>query len=795
MKPNKVWVFSDLIEKNKRQFKVPVYQRNYDWSTIECEKLFYDILHAFDTDKKHFTGTIVYIVDNTTSTLDEVLIIDGQQRLTTLYILLKTLLDYSNEMNSVRVKEEIEEVIFNRHCDEVYKIKLKPIKSDNEQLKYLVENRIDEMDRNSHIYKNYEFFKVKIKESLDAGYELRDVLDGIKKLEMVEIVLDVSQGDEPQKIFESINSTGLELSLADLIRNYLLMDDANQDYLYDYYWQPIEKNVGYANLGEFVITFLNSQLSRTVNSKNAYRCFKEHCEAGSLSHEDVLKELKRDSKYYGTIIGVNSTSFKREIVELLQSFYAIKQTTINPLLFRILRDYEDSLIDDETIINVLDYLLTYLVRITACEINKNLAKFFNSFYSRVIQNEASYENYYENFVYFLNSIRTNDRMPTDKEFRDALIYKPIYKKPICKFLLATIENSTHERLDTSNLTIEHILPQKENAAAWKAELGSEYEKVYETYLHTLGNLTITGYNSELGTKPFSEKKELIRNNSRANILNECVLSVDKWNEISILKRAKSLAGKLVEAFDYVNVGTESPRQDSALYFSVDCDFDLSNTKPSGCSLIGEQFTTQSWSDLLTKIISTFYDLDSKALLQLATVNYSIPRARESYITNDRRLLRKPKQIENTGIYYETNLSANNVLSFIKALLDEYGLETDDFMFSLTEMPFDIKNESTWEQGAITTGKLFYCLFEDLVKRELITAEEIERLKDKAYTKSLFRETDYPALANNRTDNRGNSARMRYRSVPIKFNGSDIYVSTQFFESDRNAIIDWFKSHQ
>lgn len=136
MKPNKVWVFSDLIEKNKRQFKVPVYQRNYDWSTIECEKLFYDILYAFDTDKKHFTGTIVYIVDNTTSTLDEVLIIDGQQRLTTLYILLKTLLDYSNEMNSVRVKEEIEEVIFNRHCDEVYKMKLKPIKSDNEQLKY-----------------------------------------------------------------------------------------------------------------------------------------------------------------------------------------------------------------------------------------------------------------------------------------------------------------------------------------------------------------------------------------------------------------------------------------------------------------------------------------------------------------------------------------------------------------------------------------------------------------------------------------------------------------------------------
>lgn len=254
MQPYRVWVFSDLIEKNKRVFKVPVYQRNYDWSNIQCEKLYQDIMKANEQDHKHFTGTIVYIVGSVSSNLNEVLIIDGQQRLTTVYILLKALYDAAKGV-SARIGTEIEEVMFNRNCDEKYKLKLKPVKSDNEQLLLLINDEIDGMDRNSNIYKNYITFKNLIENTLSMGLEVNDILDGIKKLEMVEIVLDKSQGDEPQKIFESINSTGLELSLADLIRNYLLMDDENQDELYENYWSAVEKNVGYRNLGDFVINF------------------------------------------------------------------------------------------------------------------------------------------------------------------------------------------------------------------------------------------------------------------------------------------------------------------------------------------------------------------------------------------------------------------------------------------------------------------------------------------------------------------------------------------------------------
>ena len=163
------------------------------------------------------------------------------------------------------------------------------------------------------------------------------------------------------------------------------------------------------------------------------------------------------------------------------------------------------------------------------------------------------DNYFEKFVIFLNEIRTNDRMPTDKDFEHALIYKQLYKKNICKYLLSVIENSSKEHIDVSNLTIEHILPQKENAAVWKKEIGDSYGHVYEVYLHTLGNLTITGHNSELGTKAFSEKKKIIKENSKANILNRDVISAEKWNEEAILNRAKRLAKILTEEFKYIDL--------------------------------------------------------------------------------------------------------------------------------------------------------------------------------------------------------------------------------------------------
>lgn len=790
MKANRMWLFSDVLEKNKRVFKVPVYQRNYDWSNIQCEKLFRDIIKANEKNCQHFTGTIVYIDDvNGGSGLNEVLIIDGQQRITTVYILLKALYDASKGI-STHVESEVKEVMFNRRCDEEYKVKLKPVKSDNEQLMYLIKDKIDKMDRSSNVYKNYNTFKNLIDESLEKDLELNDILNGIKKLEIVEIILDKLQGDEPQKIFESINSTGLELSLADLVRNYLLMDDTKQDELYEEYWLEIEKNVGYRNLGDFVINFLNSQISKSVNSKNAYNLFKEHCEKKNLTHEEILRELKQTSKYYGAFIGENKC-YNEKITKYLDAFWTIKQTTILPLIFRIFNDYEYNKIDEETLCKVLDYLLTYLIRITACEINKNLSKFMKSMYDRVIN--GNYDNYYEKFVIFLNDLKANDHMPTDEEFKEALIYKPLYKKNICKYVLSVIENSTKEHIDISNLTIEHILPQKENAVVWKKEVGEDYSNVYKKYLHTLGNLTITGHNSELGTKAFNEKKKIIQANSKANILNKEVLGAERWNETSILNRAKVLVDILVNEFKYIDIHSEID-ENNELSFNVESSRDFSNTKPDAFSFVGEFNKVTNWVDLLTKFIDIAYDLDNNLFIDLAKQNYSIPNATRVYISNDERQFRRAKQIEKSGIYFEINLSANNILSFIKDLLQKMNLDLGDFSFSLSEVPFDINDEESWSEDLIPVAKLFYNLIEDLIVKSKISNDEIEKLKTKEYTKSIFHSTDYPAIANNRSDNMGNSTQKRYRAKALNFEGKEIYISTQFFKSNREAIIEWYKKH-
>ena len=302
------------------------------------------------------------------------------------------------------------------------------------------------------------------------------------------------------------------------------MDYAKQDELYEENWLEIENNVGYRNLEDFMINFLNSQVDGSVNSKKAYRIFKKHCEGKGLSHEKVLISLSRTSKYYGAFIGTNRC-YSKEIQKYLDAFNSIKQTTVLPLIFRIFDDYEEENINEDALCKVLSHVFTYYVRKIACETTKNMNNFMKSIYERVMRRIGEKkENYFKEFVVYLNDNGGNDRMPTNKEFKDALIYKPLYNKNICKYLLSVIENSTKERIDVSNLTIEHILPQKENAAVWKKEVGEDYSRVYEVYLHTLGNLTITGHNSELGTKSFAEKKKIIEENSKANILNKEVLS-------------------------------------------------------------------------------------------------------------------------------------------------------------------------------------------------------------------------------------------------------------------------------
>ena len=687
MQPSKAWIINDTIEKNKRIFKIPVYQRNYDWSNKECQKLYSDIIDAFITQKKHFIGTIVYITgESHGSALTEDLIIDGQQRLTTIMILLKALLDKANETND-SIYSEVNDLLFNRHCDESNKLKLKPIKADDKQFKALMTNNTDFYNMNSNIIRNYNFFKKMINTSLDNGLYLSDILEGMKKLEIVEIVLDKSQGDDPQVIFESINSTGLELSLADKIRNFVLMDDLNQDELFENYWLPLEEKIG-KNLADYFITYLDYKVPEKVTKKNAYEIFVKYYKTTFSNHEDILKDLKVYSRYYAAFIG-KTNEYGAPINKYLADFRAIDQSTLYVFLFDVFFDFENGKIDNETLLKVLSFFRSYSVRRIICEHPSNSLKgLYKTLYKRLFKDNNGFNKYYETIYSFFKTSTTKDKLILDDEFKESLMHKSLYtKKKMCKFLLSTIENEkSNETLNTDDLSIEHILPQKENAVQWKRMLGDKYAEIYNKYLHTLGNLTITGYNSELGTKSFSEKKEMIKSKSKAKILNKAILEVDSWDNNSIESRAEELANIALEIFKIEEaevISIEKTHKNNQSY-SLDEDIDFAGTTPERFNFYGEEVKINTYSKMLNEMINILYELDSNLMSELAIAKTKVTSSDRCYLSMDHNDLRRAKEIQDSGIYFEANLSTMAILNFIKFLIEKYNMDTDEFSFICEE---------------------------------------------------------------------------------------------------------------
>ena len=684
MQPSKAWFINDTIEKNKRIFKIPVYQRNYDWNNVQCEKLYNDVIDSFTSQKKHFTGTIVYITgEHNGSSLSEDLIIDGQQRVTTLMIMLKALLDIAESEND-SIQSELKDLLFNRHCEESFKLKLKPVKADNKQFTILMRNDIEQYDKNSNIIRNYYLFIKLINKSLSNGIMLSDILEGMKKLEIVEIVLDKSQGDDPQVIFESINSTGLALSLADKIRNFVLMDDTNQDLLFEKYWLPLEEKIGNQYLADYFITYLDYKVSEKVSKDNAYDRFTNYYKNNNHTHESILRDLNKYAKYYSAFIG-NTNTYNKTINKYLSDFRDIAQTTLYTFLFDVFDDFECGKISEDILIKVLSFFISYSVRRIVCEHSSNSLKgLYKTLYNRLFKDNDNFQNYYETIYSFFATTNTKDKLVSDEEFYDSLIHKNLYsKKKVCKFLLTSIENElSNETINTELLSIEHILPQKKNAVVWQKEVGESYADVYDTYLHTLGNLTITGYNSELGTKSFSEKKKMIEELSKAKILNEMILSSEKWNGESILKRAKKLAKYALNIFkiDKVETLNVTKHTDNANIYNLDDQNIVSGTTPVSYTFYGENINVKSYVAMLVSVANLLYDLAPSVFENLAKEKYKLTTSGRVYVTTEETELRKGKEIGNTGLYFETNLSASVILQFIKSLIKKHDMDPDEFEF-------------------------------------------------------------------------------------------------------------------
>lgn len=686
-------IINDFIEPNKRQYAIPVYQRNYEWSREQCEKLFEDIVLAYKKDRNHFCGSVVYAPLKEEHNIHYYVIVDGQQRLTTIYLLLKALIDCAETTGQ---KESISETVFNRDKFDTYdvdtasKLKLKPIKSDNHQLYLLMDDKYDQVDHSSGIWTNYTIFKELIIDELesDPNLDVKMIYKGIEKLTCAMIKLD--EDDNAQEIFERINSTGIPLSLADQIRNFVLMTDADQEQLYEEYWLKTEELVQRNQMSEFFLDYLNMKIDGFSKEKTAYEDFKTLFIQGEYSNESMLREIRHYAEYYHTFMN-GDEHLSDNINRYLAGLRKLKQTTVFLFLFHVFDDYEDGVIDQAELEKVLQLLLSYSVRRLMCEISSNsLRGMYKTLYGRVFQQEEHKAQYYDSVVSFMQQMTSRDVIPADDDFRYSLIHNNLYQKhALCRYLLIEIENQGKEKVQTDNLSIEHVMPQNKNlSTAWQKMLGANWAEDKERWLHTLGNLTLTGYNSELGDKPFAEKKELIEDNQTKIVnLYQDIQSATEWNADKIQTRAKRLQKDICKLFPIIPPTTQIVFKDPRYKeYTAEEPKNATNKVVSYYELLGERVNVDSYAEMLRSVANKMYEYDSSVIERMARTDEKYPDwMNPAFSYNEQLVKHDAVKLRGTEIYLNVVYPAADIVTFIRELLKKYDLDiTEEFIYGARE---------------------------------------------------------------------------------------------------------------
>lgn len=550
-----------------RQFIVPIFQRNYSWQKSQYEQLWFDILRAskFKEKQNHFIGSIVYIDMGTPAGRpQQLLLIDGQQRLTTISILLCAIKDYVQKfnletklINLAKIKNQ-----FLYNSDEIdedrYKLLLNV--QDKETYIKLIDNTIFTVNKPAtNIIKCYEFFYERIEDFIKQYGQIDEIYAGIFKLSLVSISLD-KDSDNPQMIFESMNSTGKDLSQTDLLRNYLLMDltPEKQTRLYKTYWKPMEELFGediYKNdvnkFDYFIRDFLTlkSDTGHICKINNVYENFKRYYLDNNCEKFAVLKDLFTYAKYYACIDLLQEND--DELKLYWQEFKKLDSHVVYPFLLKLYDDYSRQILIKEDFKKILQVVISYLWRRAICEIPTNsLSKTFATLYQAVDKDD--YVNSIIKAFVFKSSYK---RFSSDYEVREKLQTKDIYHFRLRKYLLEALENYYHKEpidLNTANYTIEHIMPQNiEHNLSWQQMLGENWQEVHSLYLHTLGNLTITGYNAEMSNKSFVEKVNGESGFKHSHLkLSESIAQCDVWNKKAIQRRTNILTDIILKIWKY-----------------------------------------------------------------------------------------------------------------------------------------------------------------------------------------------------------------------------------------------------
>ncbi len=464
------------------------------------------------------------------------------------------------------------------------------------------------------------------------------------------------------------------------------MTDSNMDQLFEDYWLPMETDLGKIEINKYFITYITFKLGE-VKESNAYQAYKKWADIANLSHESLIKDLKYYSNFYHAFAGF-ANDYSREINSYLTAFKSLNQTTIYPFFFSIFEDFDKEVIDKETLIQVLRFYLNYTLRRMVCGIPSNsLRGLYRSLYKRIFKTDQSKKDYLTSIYNFMAKelANTKDSIPNDTLFKDKLMNENLYKnRSLCRYLLSILENGINTFKEAvaidGDISIEHIMPQNKENDWWRKELGADFDYVYERYLHTLGNLSLTGYNSELSDCDFSTKVSKIKEKSKFVYLNSDVIDKQNWNEKTITDRAERLSSKLISDLTLPKIFGRNIVGNNRSGHHVSDVYDYSGHKVTNFIFLGENKDVGSVREMLICFVEMLYILDSDKIQNMANSDWKSINANSPFITCDSSKLRNAAEICNANIFIETNRSFNDTVRTIKYLMEKYDLDMDDFIF-------------------------------------------------------------------------------------------------------------------
>ncbi len=559
----------DFIGKSQeKQFVIPIYQRVYSWGKKHCEQLWDDIIKTGGNDQieGHFIGSIVFVHDGIyTTSHNELLIIDGQQRLTTITLLFIALRDYLNDEDEFLEKFSPQK-IQNRYLinsDEKGDKKFKLILSEPDRdtlLSLIDKDRRKPSEPSLKIMENFKLFEEWIRKNTN---KLETIFKGLDKLMVVEISLERGK-DNPQLIFESMNSTGKDLTQTDLIRNYILMglDPEKQEIFYKKYWRAMEEDSKQNEtlFNQFVRHYLTIKTGDIPNINKVYEAFKRYQQERGIETEVLLQDLQKYCGYFCRIVFKKEAdkNLKKEddkdLNKALGFLVDLEMDVIYPLLLELYSDYSDGVLFKQDFIPIIALIESYICRRAVCGFGTNsLNKVFPSFTKRIQKDE-----YFKSLKAHFVCLTEKQRFPNDDEFKKLFITIDFYHFQKKKYFLERLENfETGEPVNTQECTIEHIMPQT-LTEKWERDLGENFQAIHDKYLHTIGNLTLTGYNQEYSNNSFQEKRDMEKGFKQSPLrLNQSLIELESFGEEEIKKRANDLADWALKIWTYPNLDAET----------------------------------------------------------------------------------------------------------------------------------------------------------------------------------------------------------------------------------------------